>query len=140
MRPKDYLSQVRYLDKEIDSKLKLKEDLRARALSIGSFEVKDKVQSSGGLNFSDWVDKITDIEREIDKKIDELVDLKQRINAQIDRVENPLHRIVLVSHYLNDLSLRQIAVKYSYNYGYIKNVHGHALLEFKAKNPEVFND
>lgn len=140
MRPKDYLSQVKHLENEIDSKLKLKEDLRARALSIGSLDTKERVQSSGGLNFSDWVDKITDIEREIDTKIDELVDLKQRINSQIDRVENPLHRIVLVSHYLNDLSLRQIAVKYNYNYGYIKNVHGHALLEFKEKNPEVFHD
>lgn len=138
MRPKDYLLQVRHIDNEIDSKIKLLEDLRARALSIGSLDTKERVQSSGGLNFSDWVDKITDIEREIDTKIDELVDLKQRINSQIDRVENPLHRIVLVSHYLNDLSLRQIAAKYNYNYGYIKNVHGHALLEFKAKNPEVF--
>lgn len=140
MRPKDYLSQVRHLDKEIDSRLKLKEDLRARALSIGSLDTKERVQSSGGLNFSDWVDKITDMEREIDKKIDELVDLKKRINSQIDKVENPIHRIVLVNHYLRDMSLMEIAADYNYNYGYIKNIHGHALLEFKAKNPEVFYD
>lgn len=140
MRPKDYLSQVRHLDKEIDSRLKLKEDLRARALSIGSLDTKERVQSSGGLNFSDWVDKITDIEREIDQKIDELINLKKRINSQIDKVENPVHRLVLVNHYLRDMSLMEIAADYNYNYGYIKNIHGHALLEFKEKNPEVFYD
>ena len=140
MRPKDYLSQVRHLENEIDSKLKLKEDLRARALSIGSLDTKERVQSSGGLNFSDWVDKITDMEREIDKKIDELVDLKQRIISQIDRMENPLYRLILVSRYLRDMRLGEIAARYNYNYGYIKNAHGNALLEFKEKNPEVFHD
>lgn len=138
MRPKDYLLQVRHLENEIDSKLKLKEDLRARALSIRSLDTKERVQSSGGLNFSDWVDKITDIEREIDQKINELIDLKKRINSQIDKVENPIHRLVLVNHYLRGMSLRKIAANYTYNYSYIKNIHGHALLEFKAKNPEVF--
>lgn len=140
MRPKDYLSQVRHLENEIDSKLKLKEDLRARALSIGSLDTKERVQSSGGLNFSDWVDKITDVEREIDQKINELIDLKNKINSQIDKIENPVHRLVLVNHYLRGMSLRKIAANYTYNYGYIKNIHGHALLEFKAKNPEVFYD
>lgn len=140
MRPKDYLLQVRHIDNEIDSKIKLLEDLRARAMSIGSLEVKDKVQSSGGLDFSDWVDKITDVEREIDKKINELIDLKKTINSQIDKVENPVHRLVLVNHYLRGMSLRKIAANYTYNYGYIKNAHGNALLEFKEKNPEVFHD
>lgn len=140
MRPKDYLSQVRHIDNEIDSKIKLLEDLRARAMSIGSLEVKDKVQSSGGLDFSDWMDRYVDLQKEVTDKVDELIYLKQRIISQIDRVENPLHRIILVSHYLNDLSLRQIASKYNYDYSYIKNAHGNALLEFKAKNPEVFHD
>lgn len=138
MRPKDYLSQVRHIDNEIDSKIKLLEDLRARAMSIGSFEVKDKVQSSGGLDFSDWMDRYVDLQKEVTDKVDELIDLKQRIISQIDKVENPVHRLVLVNHYLRGMSLRKIAANYTYNYSYIKNIHGHALLEFKAKNPEVF--
>ncbi len=140
MRPKDYLSQVRHIDNEIDSKIKLLEDLRARAMSIGSLEVKDKVQSSGGLDFSDWMDRYVDLQKEVTDKVDELIVLKQRIISQIDKVENPVHRLVLVNHYLRDMSLMEIAADYNYNYSYIKNIHGHALLEFKEKNPEVFND
>ena len=140
MRPKDYLSQVRHIDNEIDSKIKLLEDLRARAMSIGSLEVKDRVQSSGGLDFSDWMDRYVDLQKEVTDKVDELIDLKKRINSQIDKVENPVHRLVLVNHYLRDMSLMEIAADYNYNYGYIKNIHGHALLEFRAKNPEVFYD
>lgn len=140
MRPKDYLLQVRHIDNEIDSKIKLLEDLRARAMSIGSLEVKDKVQSSGGLDFSDWMDRYVDLQKEVTDKVDELIVLKQRIISQIDKVENPVHRLVLVNHYLRDMSLMEIAADYNYNYSYIKNIHGHALLEFKAKNPEVFND
>lgn len=140
MRPKDYLLQVRHIDDEIDSKIKLLEDLRARAMSIGSLEVKDKVQSSGGLDFSDWMDRYVDLQKEVTDKVDELIDLKQRIISQIDKVENPVHRLVLVNHYLRDMSLMEIAADYNYNYSYIKNIHGHALLEFKAKNPELFHD
>ena len=140
MRPKDYLLQVRHIDNEIDSKIKLLEDLRARALSIGSFEVKDKVQSSGGLDFSDWMDRYVDLQKEVTDKVDELIVLKQRIISQIDRMENPLYRLILVSRYLRDMRLGEIAARYNYNYGYIKNAHGNALLEFKAKNPEVFHD
>lgn len=140
MRPKDYLLQVRHIDNEIDSKIKLLEDLRARAMSIGSLEVKDKVQSSGGLDFSDWMDRYVDLQKEVTDKVDELIGLKQRIISQIDKVENPVHRLVLVNHYLRDMSLMEIAADYNYNYSYIKNIHGHALLEFKAKNLEVFND
>lgn len=138
MRPKDYLLQVRHIDNEIDSKIKLLEDLRARAMSIGSLEVKDKVQSSGGLDFSDWMDRYVDLQKEVTDKVDELIGLKQRIISQIDRMENPLYRLILVSRYLRDMRLGEIAARYNYNYGYIKNAHGNALLEFKAKNPEVF--
>lgn len=138
MRPKDYLLQVRHIDNEIDSKIKLLEDLRARAMSIGSLEVKDKVQSSGGLDFSDWMDRYVDLQKEVTDKVDELIDLKQRIISQIDRMENPLYRLILVSRYLRDMRLREIAARYNYNYSYIKNAHGNALLEFKTKNPEVF--
>lgn len=138
MRPKDYLLQVRHIDNEIDSKIKLLEDLRARAMSIGSLEVKDKVRSSGGLDFSDWMDRYVDLQKEVTDKVDELIVLKQRIISQIDRMENPLYRLILVSRYLRDMRLGEIAARYNYNYGYIKNAHGNALLEFKAKNPEVF--
>ena len=140
MRPKDYLLQVRHIDNEIDSKIKLLEDLRARAMSIGSLEVKDNVQSSGGLDFSDWMDRYVDLQKEVTDKVDELIVLKQRIISQIDKMENPLYRLILVSRYLRDMRLREIAARYNYNYSYIKNAHGNALLEFKAKNPEVFND
>ncbi len=140
MRPKDYLLQVRHIDNEIDSKIKLLEDLRARAMSIGSLEVKDKVQSSSGLDFSDWMDRYVDLEKEVTDKVDELIVLKQRIISQIDKMENPLYRLILVSRYLRDMRLGEIAARYNYNYGYIKNAHGNALLEFKEKNPEVFHD
>lgn len=140
MKPKEYLRQVKYLDKEIDAKLKLIDDCRARAESTGTFSTNQKIQSSGGLSFSDWIDKVIDLEKDVNLKIDELVDLKRTINKQIDNMQNPFYRFVLINHYLLDLSLGEIAAKYNYNYSYIKHAHGHALLEFKEYNKEVFDN
>lgn len=140
MKPKEYLRQVKYLDKEIDAKLKLIEDCRAKAESTGKFSTDQKIQSSGGLGFSDWIDKVVDLEQDVNAKIDELIILKQTINTQIDKIDNPCYRLILINHYLLDLSLRDIAAKYTYNYSYVKHAHGHALLDFKSKNKEVFNE
>lgn len=140
MKPKEYLRQVKYLDKEIDAKLKLIDDCRARAESTGTFSTDQKIQSSGGLGFSDWIDKVVDLEQDVNAKMDELIDLKQTINSQIDKMDNPCYRLILINHYLLDLSLGEIAAKYNYNYSYVKHVHGHALLDFKEKNREVFDD
>lgn len=138
MRPKEYLMQLKYLDQEIDSNIRLIDELRAKTERIGSFSEIGKVQSSSNINFSDWIDKVIDLEKDINLKIDELVCLKKMIKSQIDKVDNPLYRIVLTNHYLLGLSLLEIARKYNYNYNYIKHIHGHALLAFKDKNKELF--
>ena len=140
MKPKEYLRQVKYLDKEIEAKLRLIEDCKAKAESTGRFNTDSKVQSSESQGFSDWIDKVIDLERDVNQEIDELIELKKRINNQINNMDNSFYRLILVNHYLLDLSLAEIAAKYTYNYSYIKHAHGHALLEFKKNNEEIFNE
>lgn len=138
MSPKEYLMQIRYLDKEINTKLRLLDDLKAKAYSIGNLQAKEKVQSSGGLNFSDWIDRLVDQEIEINKKINKLITLKILINNQIDNINNSLYRMILVNHYVLSISLLDIADGYNYSYSYVKKMHGLALLEFEKCNKEIF--
>lgn len=138
MKPKEYLIQLKYLDNEIDCKLKLIEETKAKALSVGSFSTEPRSGGSSRLDFTDWISKLADMEKEINIKIDELVNLQKTINAQIDGVQNSLYRLVLTSHYIRNMTLGEIAAEYNYDYSYIKHVHGYALLEFKKNNPEVF--
>lgn len=139
LSPKEYLMQLKHLDKEIDSNIKAMDELRARAESIGTYSAGDKVQSSSNVNFTDWVNKIIDLEKYINKRIGNLVELRNTINNQINRIENPLYRLVLINHYIRDMRLHDIACNYDYNYSYLRHVHGLALLEFKKCNPEVFD-
>lgn len=138
MKPKEYLNQLKHLDKEIDSKQNLIEETKAKALSIGSFSTEPRSGGSSRLDFTDWITRLADMEKEINIKIDELINLQKTINSQIDRVQNSLYRLVLTSHYIRNMSLGEIAAEYNYDYSYIKHVHGYALLEFKKNNPEVF--
>lgn len=140
MRPKEYLGQLRHLDKEINTKLLLIEDLRARTFSIGSLDTKEKVQSSGGLNFSDWIDNVTDLEKEIKTEIEKLINLKNKINMQINKIDNPLYRLILINHYILNYTLQEIASKHNYSYSYIKHAHGEALESFKYYNQEEFKN
>lgn len=140
LSPKEYLMQLKHLDKEIDSNIKAMNELKDRAESIGTYSTGDKVQSSSNVNFSDWVNKIVDLEKNINQRIDDLVALKNTISEQINKINNPLYRLVLVNHYIRDMRLYDIACNYNYNYSYLRHVHGLALLEFKKCNPEVFND
>lgn len=138
LTPKQYLSQIRHLDSEINSNLLLIEELKSKALKLGGFNTGDKVQNSKSNNFTNWIDKSIDLEKKIDRQIGKLVDLKDKINREINKMSNPLHRLILINHYILDRSLIEISSTYTYDYSYIKHAHGHALQEFKRCNEELF--
>lgn len=127
------LENYKYEQKYRDSLLQLY-DMRIASINrlVASYE-GERVNNSK---------KIMDQEAEaLVKIIDEIGVEKDKVLAEgnkvfnellrdIDRIENPRYRDILVMRYLQGKELKQIAAEKHYDYYYLARLHGDALAEF----------
>ena len=76
------------------------------------------------------VDKIVDLQAEVNKEIAVLVDLIAEIHTKIEQLENPTERAVLTERYINVKSWEEIAEIIGYSDRNTRYLHGKALLNF----------
>ena len=112
MTAKEYLSQARFLDERINSKIQQVTSLNELATKCTStLSDMPKSQSAGNSRLEDTVVKIVDLQEEINKDIDSLVDLKRDIVRTIKSVQNPEYQIILELRYLCFKTWEEIAVQ-----------------------------
>lgn len=123
MKAKDYLSQVRKIDKLIENKLIEKEQWFAIATGITSNSDGDRVQSSGNQQkMADAVVKIVELQYEINDLIDQYIDTKQGVIKTIE--ELPVDEYdVLHKMYIQGKTMKQTAATCNKSYDWVKAVH-----------------
>lgn len=133
MNPKEYLQQIRRCDNQINNKLAEITQLREMATSITSTLKDDVVQSgSGGKSrVAEAVDKIVDLECEINADIDKLIELKREIMSVIDQLDG-VERDVLYKRYFQFETWEQIAYEIGFSYQWVCKLHGRALQKVKT--------
>lgn len=131
---KEYLNQAKTLDVLINSKQNELYKLRLMAESISSSKFSDKVKSGGQNQAMSVVDKIIDLQQQINAEIDRLVDLKAEIHSKIEKVYNPQFIALLTDKYLNGYTLEQIGERMGKSYETIRIWHGQALQVFRKEN------
>lgn len=128
---KAYLSQVRYLNHNIDSRQRELDSIRQSFLKVSSVK-DDKVQESGG-QYDDKYMLLFEISEEINGEVDVLINKQRTIRKQIDQLDDALSVIVLRERYLNGRTWEQIADGMGQSVRNIHNLHGKALEEFGDK-------
>ena len=84
MTAKEYLSQVYRIDQRVNSKLRQVDSLRDLATRATSTMGTEPVSGTRNVHrLADTIDKIVDLENEINNDIDHLVDLKRDVMATI---------------------------------------------------------
>lgn len=136
MTTKQYLNQVRNLDKRINAKLDELSSLRALTEKVTA-SYSEKVQASTSDTFTSNVARIVDLEKEIDAEIDRLIRLRERITKEIDNMPSNTYSALLSSRYLESKTWEEIAEALHYDERQIRRLHGRALNEFQ-KNNKVF--
>lgn len=135
MKTKDYLNQARSLDKRIDSKLEQVERLRSlaeRTTTLLSWAPKGQSNE----NRTEYcIQKIWELEKEINAGIDELIDLKREIGAVINTVPTDQYRMLLEYRYLSCKTWEDIAKAMDYDLRWIYRMHGSALQELSHCTP-----
>ena len=127
MTAKDYLSQARVLDSAIDARLE--RIARLRALVSGRAARTDGMPrgGGGGVDWTETVLKIDEMERALDRDVDRLIDLKREIAEVIAAVPDMRYRTLLEYRYLCGWGWRRIARTMNYSEDWTRHAHGRAL-------------
>lgn len=128
MTAQEYFNQAYRLDQRINSKIEQLRTLNELALkATATYTGMPHSPNKGSQTMANTVDRIIDLQDEINRDIDELVDLKAEIRTVIDTVANTDLRLILEERYLNWKSWEQIAVSLGYNLRYLHRLHRQAL-------------
>ena len=132
MNVKRYLNRIRLLDTKINQRIEQAEDLKRRAFSLGSPEIKaDPVQSSPNQDqLAEAVSRYVDMENKINDMIDRFVAMKDKIIGEIQQVEDPRYCELLYKRYVEYKSISEIADEMHYGYEHTCRLHGRALQAF----------
>lgn len=127
MDAKQFLNQLKKLDKMIENKLAEKARWKTMATGTTANISGERVQSSGSKQkMADAVGRYVDIEREIDEQIDKLVDTRQEVICVIEKL-NTTEYDLLHKVYVQYMSLYDVADMYGNTYSWATTVHGRAL-------------
>lgn len=133
MTVKEYLSQAKFLDQRINSKIQqvaALNDLATKATSTLTGMPRNPNHATSTME--EAITKIIDLQAEINRDIDTLVNLKRDLSATIKAVGNTEYQTVLEKRYLCFQSWEQIAVEMGYDLRWLYRIHGKALDEVRA--------
>ncbi|MCR4719669.1 MAG: hypothetical protein K5768_08595 [Firmicutes bacterium] len=130
MNIKEFLSQARYLDMRIDSKISQVASLNDLATKCTSVITgMPSTPSRSKSTMADTVNKIVDLENEIRCDIDNLFKVKEDIMKVVNGVKKLEYRIILERRYLAFQNWENIAVELGYELSWLYKLHGKALQE-----------
>lgn len=130
MNIKEELRELRTVSKIIDSKIRQMEQLKKYYTTVRAFDYsKEKMTGGAKKDFTDTVNKIIDLEKEITKDIDELIDRKNKMNEFIKSTLSGNEYIVIQMRYFDEYDWIEIAIQLNYTIDNIYKIHGKALFK-----------
>ena len=125
------LGEIERIDTRIDVKLAEVQRLWDRATKVNQVLTTVKVASSAsGGSMSEAVDRIVDLEQEINAEVDRLVDYKRQVQAVLDKMENPDYVKVLYKRYFEHKTWDTIAEEMNMSARHVQRYHTQALPVF----------
>ncbi len=129
-----YLSRYIALNRRIDRLLEEK----AKWWSLCLKTTPNLSQAPGGGESGSPVerpmDKVLEIEEEINQEIDELQEVCRGIKTVLGQLEDDTLRLLMEYRYLDGLTFEEIAVKMHYSWRWVIKLHGKALAEIKISS------
>ena len=124
-----YLKQYAILDKKIDRLIAEAERMRSRLGKLTP-TLSDMPGGGGSIYKSAdiaLIDKIVDIEAEINEKIDRAIDLRMKIQQMIDDIDDEREKLLMQYRYLDGMTFEWIASEMKYHWRSVHKIHVRAL-------------
>ena len=124
-----YLSRYRRLNQRIDRLLEEQSRWRSKAMRITP--VLSPVPGDGGSGspIERPMDKVLEIDAEINREIDELQIVHQEIRETLNQLEDENLKLLMEYRYIDGMTWEQIAVKMNYCWRQVCRKHGQALTQ-----------
>ena len=124
-----YLKQYIILDRKIDRMIA---DLERQRSRLGKLTPTfSDIPAGGGSIYKssdlDIINKIVDLEAEINRKIDRVIDLKHRIEQLIDSIDDEREKLLMSYRYLDGRTFEWIASEMEYHWRSVHKIHVRAL-------------
>lgn len=134
MTAKEYLMQAYHLDQRINSKIEQVASLNDLAKKA-TVTISDMPRNPNRAvsTMANAVEKIVDLQQEINEEIDRLVDLKVEITNTIKKVENQDYQMLLEKRYLCFETWEDISYELGWSLRWTHVLHGKALAELDDK-------
>ena len=128
MNAHEYLSQARYLDMQINSKIEQLSALNDLATKCTT-TISDMPRNPnhGKSSMEDTIIKIIALKEDINLDIDTLVNLKREIRESLKKLDNVEYQTLLENRYLSFMSWEKIAVGMNYSIQQIYRIRSRAL-------------
>lgn len=127
MNAKEFLRQIKKLDRLIENKLIEIQRWKDIANNTTATLSGERVQSSGNpQKIADAICRYIDLEREINQDIDELVEAKKDVIGVIEQL-NATEYDIIHKIYVQYLTLEDVADAYDRTYSWATTIHGRAL-------------
>ncbi len=126
-----YLSRYRKIDRQIDQLLEEQSRWRERALKITPILSQAPGGGGSGSPIERPMDKVSEIDAEINRKIDELKIVQREIEETLNQLENGHLNALMKYRYINGLTWERIAEKMDYSRQWVTSLHGIALQKIK---------
>lgn len=131
---KIYLSQLKHLDKEIQTKVDTLTQTKELLTTISATQHNTtKVKGGRQTDLSDVVVQVENLERlngEINFTVDRLVNLRRTIIDEINELSERLYRIILERYFVQGHTLESIAEYVGYSRRQLFEHYNRALTEF----------
>ena len=124
-----YLSRYRRLNARIDRLLEEQSRWREMALKITPTLSQTPGWGESGSPIERPMDKVLEIDEEINREIDELQTVRQEIRAALNQLEDESLKLLMEYRYIDGLTWEQIAVKMNYCWRQVCRKHGQALTQ-----------
>lgn len=126
-----YLSRYRRLNQRIDRLLEEQSRWREMALKITPVLSQTPGGGESGSPIERPMDKVLEIDAEINREIDELQIVRQEIRAALNQLEDESLKLLMEYRYIDGLTWEQIAEKMDYSRQWVTSLHGTALLKIE---------
>ena len=130
MTAKEYLNQARHLDALINSRLREIDYWRDLSSSISGMKFDGMPHSPNRPTEAPFVrcmEKIDEIQRNVEEKVAHLIRLRDEINTRIDMLESCEEQTLLRYRYIDGFTWEEIARMLNVSLRTVHRIHGSAL-------------
>lgn len=135
MTAKEYLNQARHLDALINCRLREIDYWRDLSSSVSGMRFDGMPHSPNRPTeapFVRCIERIDEIQRNVEEKVAQLIALREEINSRIDMLENHEEQLVLRYHYLDNCTWEEIERMLNVSERTVFRIHGAALANFSV--------